>query len=48
MEIKFGEPFTYPLPPDFDKLRGDAVKAVYFDIGREIMQRIAALQPQTE
>ena len=48
VEIKFGEPFTYPLPPDFDKLRGDAVKAVYFDIGREIMQRIAALQPQTE
>ena len=48
VEIKFGEPFTYPLPPDFDKLRGDAVKAVYFDIGREIMQRIAAFQPQTE
>jgi hypothetical protein len=36
------------LPADFEKLRGDAVKAVYFDIGREIMQRIAVLKPQTE
>jgi len=48
VEIKFGEPFLYPLPADFEKLRGDAVKAVYLDIGREIMRRIAALQPQTE
>ena len=48
VEIKFGEPFLYPLPADFEKLRGDAVKAVYLDIGREIMQRIAALKPQTE
>ncbi len=48
VEIKFGEPFLYPLPADFEKLRGDAVKAVYFDIGREIMRRIAALEPQTE
>ena len=48
VEIKFGEPFLYPLPADFEKLRGDAVKAVYFDIGREIMQRIAVLKPQTE
>jgi 1-acyl-sn-glycerol-3-phosphate acyltransferase len=48
VEIKFGEPFLYPLPADFEKLRGDAVKKVYFDIGREIMRRIAALKPQTE
>jgi 1-acyl-sn-glycerol-3-phosphate acyltransferase len=41
--IKFGEPFTYPLPADFDTLKGDAQKAVYLDIGREIMRRIAAL-----
>ena len=48
VEIKFGEPFLYPLPADFEKLRGAAVKEVYFDIGREIMRRIAALKPQTE
>jgi 1-acyl-sn-glycerol-3-phosphate acyltransferase len=48
VEVKFGEPFTYPFPTDFEKLRGDAVKTVYLDIGREIMQRIAALQPRTE
>ena len=48
VEIKFGEPFTYPLPPDFDKLRGDELKAVYPDIGREIMRRIADLKPQTD
>src|SRR5260221_13373989 len=43
VEISFGEPFTYPFPPNFDELRGDALKAVYFDIGREIMRRIAEL-----
>ncbi|HVM60121.1 MAG TPA: lysophospholipid acyltransferase family protein [Verrucomicrobiae bacterium] len=48
VEIKFGEPFTYPLPPDFEKMRGDAVKAIYLDIGREIMKRIAALEPKTD
>jgi 1-acyl-sn-glycerol-3-phosphate acyltransferase len=48
VEVKFGEPFTYPFPTDFEKLERDAVKAVYLDIGREIMRRIAALQPQTE
>ena len=48
VEIKFGEPFTYPLPPDFEKLHGDAVKAVYLDIGSEIMRRIADLKPQTD
>jgi 1-acyl-sn-glycerol-3-phosphate acyltransferase len=45
VEIKFGEPFAYPLPPNFKELRGDAIKAVYFDIGREIMRRIAELGP---
>ena len=43
--ITFGEPFQYPLPADFDQLRGDALKALYLDIGREIMRRIAALGP---
>lgn len=43
IEVKFGEPFLYSLPENFEKLRGDAVKAVYLDIGREIMRRIAAL-----
>ncbi|MGA2604241.1 MAG: lysophospholipid acyltransferase family protein [Verrucomicrobiia bacterium] len=47
VEIKFGEPFTYPLPADFEKMRGEAVKAVYLEIGREIMKRIAALKPET-
>jgi len=44
VEITFGEPFVYPLPADFDELSGDALKAVYFDIGREIMHRIAVLE----
>lgn len=48
VEIKFGEPFTYPLPANFEKMRGDAVKSVYLDIGREIMKRIAALQPRSD
>ncbi len=47
VEIKFGEPFLYPLPENFEDLRGDALKAVYFDIGREIMERIAALEPKS-
>ncbi len=44
--IIFGEPFTYPFPADFDSLRGDDLKAVYVDVGREIMRRIAALEPE--
>jgi 1-acyl-sn-glycerol-3-phosphate acyltransferase len=48
VEIKFGEPFLYPLPANFEDLRGDNLKAVYFDIGREIMKRIAALEPKSE
>lgn len=48
IEIKFGEPFLYPLPENFGSLRGDAVKAVYFDIGREIMKRIAELKPKRD
>ena len=43
--IVFGEAFTYPLPADFDLMRGEELKAVYFEIGREIMRRIAALEP---
>ena len=48
VQIKFGEPFVYPLPAAVDELRGDPLKAVYLDIGREIMRRIAALEPRTE
>jgi 1-acyl-sn-glycerol-3-phosphate acyltransferase len=48
VSVKFGEPFRYPLPPDFENLRGDALKAVYLDIGREIMRRIAALEPHSD
>ena len=48
VEIKFGEPFTYPLPAHFEEKRGEAVKAAYFEIGREIMRRIAALKPEQE
>jgi 1-acyl-sn-glycerol-3-phosphate acyltransferase len=44
LTIVFGEPFQYSFPPDFERLRGDALKAVYLDIGREIMRRIAALE----
>ncbi|MGH8597566.1 MAG: lysophospholipid acyltransferase family protein [Gammaproteobacteria bacterium] len=42
--IVFGEAFTYPLPANFDALRGDTLKAVYLEIGREIMRRIAVLE----
>jgi 1-acyl-sn-glycerol-3-phosphate acyltransferase len=48
VEIKFGEPFLYPLPADFDKLRGEAVKAIYLDIGREIMRRIEGLEARKD
>ena len=37
--IVFGEPFAYPLPAEFDK------KTLYLEIAREIMRRIAALEP---
>ncbi|MBM3858202.1 MAG: 1-acyl-sn-glycerol-3-phosphate acyltransferase [Verrucomicrobia bacterium] len=43
LTITFGEPFQYPFPANFDELRGEALKAVYLDVGREIMRRIAAL-----
>ena len=45
MAIAFGEPFQYPFPANMDELRGEPLKAVYLDIGRQIMQRIAALEP---
>jgi 1-acyl-sn-glycerol-3-phosphate acyltransferase len=45
--IAFGEAFTYPLPENFESLRGEELKAVYLDIGREIMRRVAALGPST-
>lgn len=45
VEIRFGEPFTYPYPPNFESLRGDDLKAVYLDIGQQIMRRIAELEP---
>jgi len=48
VDISFGEPFSYPFPENFDDLRGDALKAIYLDIGREIMKRIAELGPSTD
>ena len=48
VRIKFGEPFVYPLPANFDELQGETLKAVYLDIGREIMRRIAALKPERD
>ena len=45
LAIAFGEPFQYPFPANFDELRGEPLKAVYIDVGREIMRRIAALKP---
>ena len=48
VQIKFGAPFTYPLPADFENMRGDALKSIYLDIGREIMKRIAALEPKSD
>jgi hypothetical protein len=46
--VKFGEPFRYEFPPGFEQLRGDALKDVYLDIGREVMRRIAALEPRSD
>jgi 1-acyl-sn-glycerol-3-phosphate acyltransferase len=45
LTITFGEPFRYPFPENFDELGGEELKAVYLDVGREIMRRIAALTP---
>ena len=45
VQVKFGQPFVYKLPVDFDQLHGDELKAMYLDIGREIMRRIATLTP---
>jgi 1-acyl-sn-glycerol-3-phosphate acyltransferase len=45
LQIVFGEPFRYPFPEGFEQMRGETLKAVYLDIGREIMRRIAELQP---
>ena len=45
VDIVFGEPFRYPFPANMDELRGDELKAVYLDVGREIMRRIAELRP---
>ena len=43
MTIVFGDPFTYEFPADFNGMRGDELKAVYLDVGREVMRRIAEL-----
>ena len=45
LTVRFGVPFTYPLPANVDELRGEAAKALFLDISREIMRRIAALEP---
>ncbi len=42
--IVFGEPFTYPLPEDFEKLPAERQKALYQEISDEVMRRIGALQ----
>ena len=44
LTIRFGEPFTYSLPANVDELHGEAAKALFLDISREIMRRIAALE----
>jgi 1-acyl-sn-glycerol-3-phosphate acyltransferase len=46
VDIVFGEPLHYPFPANLDELRGDELKALYLEIGREIMRRIAALSPE--
>jgi 1-acyl-sn-glycerol-3-phosphate acyltransferase len=43
--VVFGEPFRYPVPADLDRRRGEELKAVYREIGRAVMERIAALEP---
>jgi 1-acyl-sn-glycerol-3-phosphate acyltransferase len=43
VKVAFGEPFEYPFPANLDELRGDDLKALYLEVGREIMSRIAAL-----
>jgi 1-acyl-sn-glycerol-3-phosphate acyltransferase len=43
--VVFGEPFRYPLPDGFERMRGEELKALYQAIGREVMRRIAALEP---
>jgi 1-acyl-sn-glycerol-3-phosphate acyltransferase len=43
--VCFGEPFSYPLPAELEKLPAAELKALYAKIGREIMRRIAALVP---
>lgn len=45
VSIVFGEPFTYNFPADFKGMRGDELKAVYLDVGREVMRRISELRP---
>jgi 1-acyl-sn-glycerol-3-phosphate acyltransferase len=46
--VIFGEPFTPNLPADLAERGRDEQKAVYEEIGREIMRRIAALEPASE
>ncbi|NQU12070.1 1-acyl-sn-glycerol-3-phosphate acyltransferase [bacterium] len=41
--VAFGDPFTPVLPADFEQRRGEELKKIYLDIGREVMGRIAAL-----
>jgi 1-acyl-sn-glycerol-3-phosphate acyltransferase len=46
--IKFGEPFSYPFPQDYEQLRGEGLRGLYQEIGCEIMRRIAALKPRAD
>lgn len=44
VDVVFGEPFEYPFPTDVEALRGEELKELYREIGRQIMARIAALE----
>jgi 1-acyl-sn-glycerol-3-phosphate acyltransferase len=46
--IKFGEPFLCPFPGNLEQLRGDELRVIYQEVGREIMRRIAALEPRQD
>ena len=44
--IAFGEPYAPALPGKLDDLPAEELKNLYREIGREIMRRIAALEPR--
>ena len=48
VSVVLGESFSFPLPADYEKMRGETLKALYLEIGSEIMRRIAALEPRND